>query len=81
METGICPTNGRMLRDIEFQLIESLPVGMALIELCMPGDSRTWRLTTANTIARQAIGDSLLDFLVSRLATFPFRNNIEEIYE
>lgn len=78
---GIYPADGRDLHNIEFQLIESLPVGMALIELCTPSDSRTWRVTAANEIATQAIGDSLLDFLLSRIASFPFRNNIEEIYQ
>jgi two-component system, NarL family, sensor kinase len=72
--------NGNILQDIDFQLIENLPVGVALIEMCMLEDARTWRVTAANEIARQAIGGSLLDFLLSRTASFPFRKNMEEEY-
>lgn len=78
---GASRKNGK-LRDIDLELIDDLPVGMALIELCTPSDSRTWRLTTANATARRVMGDaSLLDFLLNRLTPFPFKKNMESLYQ
>jgi PAS domain S-box-containing protein len=64
------------------ELIRNLPVGIALIRTHDPDDVRTWRIAAANSIAKRIIGESLIDFLLTRVAkSFPFHQKMEDIYE
>jgi PAS domain S-box-containing protein len=66
---------------LDSELIDNLPAGMAIIRLCVPGDVQTWRLTAANKTAREIIGESLTDFLLTRVAeSFHFQQKMEDIY-
>lgn len=67
---------------VSWQLIQNLPVGIALIARIDPDDVRTWRIAAANKTARDVIGQSLVDFLLTRVAkSFPFQQKMEAIYE
>lgn len=67
---------------LNWELIQNLPVGLALIWPVNRKDVRTWRITAANRVAGQIIGGSLLDFLLTRVArSFPFQQKMKEIYE
>jgi signal transduction histidine kinase len=71
----------RPLSELGSELIDNLPVGIAIIRLRVPEDVQTWQVTAANETARQIIGESLADFLLVRVAkSFPFHEKMENIY-
>jgi signal transduction histidine kinase len=45
------------------QLVDRLPVGMAVIHLQDPRDARTWKAIAVNSMASETIGSSAEDFL------------------
>lgn len=68
--------------ELFLDFIENLPVGIAMIQVRDPDDARSWRLTACNAIARDVIGESLTDFLLTRVAeSFPSRKKMEEVYK
>ena len=67
---------------LNWELIQNLPVGLALISPVNRKDVRTWQIAAANRVAGQIIGGSLADFLLTRVArSFPFQQKMKEIYE
>jgi len=45
------------------QIVADFPLGMAVMHLRDPGDSRTWRVLAVNALACQEIGSTVEDFL------------------
>jgi PAS domain S-box-containing protein len=71
-----------LLSGLGLELLHNLPVGVALVRTSDPDDVKTWRIVAANSTARKIIGESLIDFLLTRVAkSFPSKHKMEEIYE
>lgn len=82
MNPGASAESDSPFSGLNWELIQNLPVGLALILPVDRKDVRTWRIIAANRVAGQIIGGSLTDFLLTRVAkSFPFQQKMEEIYE
>jgi PAS domain S-box-containing protein len=64
------------------EVVKYLPMAVALVCVNDPDNVRSWKLTTANLLAKQIIGNSLADFLLRDLAkSFPFKKKMEDLYQ
>lgn len=76
------PESDSLFSGLNSQLIHNLPIGLALIWVFNAEDVRTWRIAAANKTAKEIIGGSLVDYLLTRVAnSFPFHQKMEEVYE